>query len=126
MSESIKQLYNDFQDIIQHLDEDELFATLNQAVHASRNTFAVNKKLMQKAIDVSWVEAIENGLIHVDNVIRNPRRTIVDVEEVVPIALSKKITVESVKHLAQHTDYIQSVDKKTGRITKTSIRYRKL
>ncbi len=121
MSESINQLYNDFHDIIQHLDEDELFASLNKAMHASRNTFAVNKKLMQKAIDVSWVETIENGLLHLDNVIRNPRRTIKDVEEVVPIALSKKITVESVKHLAQHTDYIQSVDPRTGKITPSKI-----
>jgi hypothetical protein len=57
---------------------------------------------MEKAIDVSWVEAIENGLPHLDTVLRNPRKTIEDVEEVVPIALSRKITVESVKHLAQH------------------------
>ncbi|WP_026834688.1 DUF2357 domain-containing protein [Eubacterium xylanophilum] len=121
MAESLAQLYTDFHDIIQHLDEDELFANLNSALHRSRNTFAVNRKLMQKAIDVSWVEAIENGLIHVDNVIRNPRRTIEDVEEVVPIALSKKITVESIKHLAQHTDYIQSVDPKTGKITPSKI-----
>ena len=121
MSESINQLYNDFQDVIRHLDEDELFASLNQVAHSSRNSFALNRKLMKKAIDVSWVQAIENGLIHVDNVIRNPRRTIKDVEEVVPIALSKKITVESVKHLAQHTDYIQSVDRKTGKITPSKI-----
>jgi hypothetical protein len=39
----------------------------------------------------------------------------------VPIALSKKITVESVKHLAQHTDFIQSIDPKTGKITPSKI-----
>ena len=37
------------------------------------------------------------------------------------IALSRKITVESVKHLAQHTDLIQSVDLKTGKITPSKI-----
>ena len=76
---------------------------------------------MEKAIDVSWVEAIENGLVHLDNFLRNPRRTIEDVEEIVPIALSRKTTVESVKHLAQHTDLIQSIDKKTGKITPSKI-----
>ena len=76
---------------------------------------------MKKTIDVSWVEAIENGLVHVDNFLRNPRRTIEDVEEIVPIALSRKITVESIKHLAQHTDLIQSYDKKTGKITPSKI-----
>ena len=52
---------------------------------------------------------------------RNPRKTIVNVEEVVPIALSKKITVDSIKHLAQHTDLIQSVDPKTGKITPSKV-----
>ena len=113
--------YEDFQEAVQQLDRDALFSSLSQLLHESKNTFAVNRKLMKKTIDVSWVEAIENGLVHVDNFLRNPRRTIEDVEEIVPIALSKKITVESIKHLAQHTDLIQSYDKKTGKITPSKI-----
>ena len=113
--------YEDFQEAVQQLDRDALFSSLSQLLHESKNTFAVNRKLMKKTIDVSWVEAIENGLVHVDNFLRNPRRTIEDVEEIVPIALSRKITVESIKHLAQHTDLIQSYDKKTGKITPSKI-----
>ena len=113
--------YKDFKGFVKDTGDDELFSQLDSLLHASRNNFAFNRKIMEKAIDVSWVETIENGLFHVDNVIRNPRRTIEDVEEVVPIALSRKITVESVKHLAQHTDLIQSIDKKTGRITPSKI-----
>ena len=103
------------------MDDDELFGSLDNLLHSSKNTFAMNRKLMAKAIDVTWVEAIENGLVHLDNVLRSPSRTIEDVEEVVPIALSRKITVESVKHLAQHTDLIQSIDKKSGKITPSKI-----
>ena len=121
MSDAYRQWYTEFQDAVQQFDDDALFASLSSLLHQSRNTFAINRKLMQKAIDVSWVEAIENGLVHVDNFLRNPRRTIEDVEEIVPIALSRKITVESVKHLAQHTDLIQSVDLKTGKITPSKI-----
>ncbi|MEE5993300.1 MAG: DUF2357 domain-containing protein [Oscillospiraceae bacterium] len=121
MSDAYKQWYTEFQDAVEQFDDDALFASLSSLLHQSQNTFAINRKLMQKAIDVSWVEAIENGLIHVDNCLRNPRRTIEDVEEIVPIALSRKITVESVKHLAQHTDLIQSYDKKTGKITPSKI-----
>ncbi|MBR1862910.1 MAG: signal peptidase I [Ruminococcus sp.] len=113
--------YEDFKESTGAFDDDELFGSLDSLLHSSRNTFAMNRKLMAKAIDVTWVEAIENGLTHVDNVLRNPGRTIEDIEEVVPIALSKKITVESVKHLAQHTDLIQSIDKKTGKITPSKI-----
>ena len=44
-----------------------------------------------------------------------------DVEEIVPIALSRKTTIESVRHLAQHTDLIQSIDEKTGKITPSKL-----
>ena len=113
--------YHDFEDIMELIGSDELYGTLGSLLESSRNNFALNKKIMEKAIDVSWVEAIENGLVHLDNFLRNPRRTIEDVEEIVPIALSRKTTIESVKHLAQHTDLIQSVDRKTGKITPSKI-----
>lgn len=113
--------YGEFKDQMDSFRDDKLFETLESLIRSSRNTFAMNRKIMEKVIDVSWVEAIENGLVHVDNFLRAPRKTIEDVEEVVPIALSKKITVESVKHLAQHTDLIQSIDKKTGKITPSKI-----
>ena len=121
MSGQYGEWYEDFKESMQSFGDDELYGTLESLIQSSRNTFAVNRKLMAKAIDVSWVETIENGLLHVDNVLRDPRRTIEDVEEIVPIALSRKITVESVKHLAQHTDLIQSVDRKTGKITPSKI-----
>ena len=113
--------YEDFKESAGLMDDDELFGSLDSLLHSSKNTFAMNRRLMAKAIDVTWVEAIENGLVHLDNVLRSPSRTIEDVEEVVPIALSRKITVESVKHLAQHTDLIQSIDKKSGKITPSKI-----
>ena len=121
LNSAYRKWYESFQEAVQQMDGDELYETLSGLLHSSKNTFAVNRQLMQKAIDVSWVEAIENGLVHVDNYLRHPMRTIEDVEEIVPIALSRKITVESVKHLAQHTDLIQSIDKKTGKITPSKI-----
>lgn len=110
--------FDKYYDFIAQNDE---FAAIYALLRAGKNSFAFNRKIVEKSIDVSWVEAIENGLPHLDNVIRNPSRTIEDVEEVVPIALSRKITVESVKHLAQHTDLIQEIDPKTGRITPSKI-----
>ncbi len=121
MADDYAKWYDEFKDLAEIFGEDELYAAVVQLVESSRNSFAMNRKIMAKAIDVSWVEAIENGFVHLDNVLRNPRKTIEDVEEIVPIALSRKITVDSVKHLAQHTDLIQSIDKKTGKITPSKI-----
>ena len=116
-----KDWYDNFMKSVEMLETDEQFNAVYSLLLSGKNTFAFNRKIMEKAIDVSWVEAIENGLPHLDNVLRNPRKTIEDVEEIVPIALSRKITVESVKHLAQHTDLIQDIDKKTGKITPSKI-----
>lgn len=80
-----------------------------------------NRKIIEKNIDSSWLTEIEKALPHLDTVIRNPRNTIKEVEEIVPIAMSRKITVESIKHLGQHTDLIQDIDKKTGKITPSKI-----
>ena len=113
--------YGEFREYMSAFSDDKLFESLDSQIRSAKNTFAMNRKIMEKVIDVSWVEAIENGLIHLDTVLRLPRKTIEDVEEIVPIALSKKITVESVKHLAQHTDLIQNIDKKTGKITPSKI-----
>lgn len=115
------QWYDEFKDFVDVFSDDKLFGSLESLIRSSRNTFAMNRKVMEKVIDVSWVEAIENGIVHLDNFLRAPRKTIEDVEEIVPIALSRKITVESVRHLAQHTDFIQSIDKKTGKITPSKI-----
>ena len=110
-----------FKDFLGKFGGDKTYGSMRSMLSHSRSTIALNRKVMEKDIDPSWVEAIETGLVYIDNVMRNPRKTIVNVEEVVPIALSKKITVDSIKHLAQHTDLIQSVDPVTGKITPSKV-----
>ena len=121
MSEYYGEWYDKFKGLMEQFGSDDLYGDFRSLLSHSRSTIALNRKVMEKTIDVNWVEAIETGLVHIDNVIRNPRKTIVNVEEVVPIALSKKITVDSIKHLAQHTDLIQSIDPKTGKITPSKV-----
>ncbi len=121
MDEFYDKWYSNFTKTMDGLEDDELFESMHSLIRSSKNTFAVNRKIMEKSVDVSWVDAIEQGLKHLDTVLRNPRVTIEDVGEVVPIALSRKITVESVKHLAQHTDLIQDYDPVTNTITPSKV-----
>ena len=121
MNEAYSEWFEKFKDCTDQLDSDRLYESFRSSLSHSRSTIALNRRILEKDIDVSWVEAIETGLVSIDNVIRNPSKTITNVEEVVPIALSKKITVDSVKHLAQHTDLIQSVDHETGKITPSKV-----
>ena len=121
VNEAYSEWFEKFKDCTDQLDSDRLYESFRSSLSHSRSTIALNRRILEKDIDVSWVEAIETGLVSIDNVIRNPSKTIINVEEVVPIALSKKITVDSVKHLAQHTDLIQSVDPETGKITPSKV-----
>lgn len=66
-----------------------------------------------REIDLDWVEAIEETLIYIDRAIREQRRFIEQTEEVVPIEKAHRITVESVRHLAQHTNLIARVEDDT-------------
>ena len=121
MNEAYSEWFEKFKDCTDQLDSDRLYESFRSSLSHSRSTIALNRRILEKDIDVSWVESIETGLVSIDNVIRNPSKTIINVEEVVPIALSKNITVDSVKHLAQHTDLIQSVDPETGKITPSKV-----
>lgn len=60
--------------------------------------------------DYKWVDVFENYIPYLDAIVRNPRRFIQTDELLVQIEKAKKINDESIKHLAQHTHLIQSVD----------------
>ncbi|MGI6279217.1 MAG: DUF2357 domain-containing protein [Acutalibacteraceae bacterium] len=66
-----------------------------------------------------WIDTIEKYLPSVNKVVRNPRRHIENHEEILPIELSRNITAESIKHLAQHTNLISNIE--GDRITPSKI-----
>ena len=72
----MQQFREEYQEIMELYKENSQFLSLVNLLRGTEGSFAMNRRLMQKIIDSSWVEAIEKGLIHVDNVLRNPRRTL--------------------------------------------------
>ena len=75
----------------------------------------------KKEIDYSWVDIIYESLYYIDNILRNPKKFIVNEEEIVKIELSKKVTVESIIHLTQHTNLIQEYNQKTNDVKPSKI-----
>lgn len=99
-----------FDKAVKTFEGNNSFAAARALLLSGEKTVSFNRKIIEKNIDSSWLTEIEKALPHLDTVIRNPRNTIKEVEEIVPIAMSRKITVESIKHLGQHTDLIQDID----------------
>lgn len=64
--------------------------------------------------DLEWVNIFEELLPYLEKILRNPKRFIKTEEEIVKIESAKKVGVETVKHLAKHTNFIQDLDEKTG------------
>ena len=70
------------------------------------------KKIINKVtVDYSWVDVVDEAIPALDSIIRNPRRFITNEEDVIIIEKTKKVTQEAIKHLATHTQLIQSIDK---------------
>ncbi len=110
MNSELEALYEKYQITTASLfDEGSPFALLLAQIEAGHNEYAHFSRQMQKSIDLKWVDTIENCIIPLDTIVRNPRRFIGQEEEIVPIERAKKISAESIRHLAQHTDMINSV-----------------
>src|SRR5574344_588980 len=74
-----------------------------------------------KGGSTEWMEIFEDTLPDLDTILRNPNRFIVNEEEVVKIEQARRVTVESIKHLSQHTNLIQDIDKKSGDVKPSKI-----
>lgn len=57
-------------------------------------------------VDEDWVNAIEEGMVHVEKAIAEERQFIRNNGEVVPIEKVKRVSRDSVEHLAKHSDLI--------------------
>lgn len=64
--------------------------------------------------DTEWMDVMEETIPYIYEIFKNPNKFIINEEEVKKIEMTKKVTVESIKHLAKNTNFIQDIDKDTG------------
>ena len=64
-----------------------------------------------KKYDLLWIQHFENAVPALENISKDPKKHIRLERYITPIELARKITNESVVHLASHTQYIKDVDK---------------
>lgn len=73
------------------------------------------------SMSFDWVDQIEVACPYIDNVIRNPKLTLIREENIVKVEKAKKITVASIKDLSRHTNFISKLDKKTKDVQPSKI-----
>ena len=101
------------------LEEDRYFQYLFEMIQAGDNTLEQKNRVLHKVVDERWLTVVEEGIESIFNIVDKPRRFIATSEEVVPVALAKKITADSVRHLSQTTQFIASNE--AGEIQPTRI-----
>ena len=74
----------------------------------SKYTLTTNYQKVEA--DFAWLDIMEDTIMYLDNILRNPNRFIINEEEIVKVEQAKRITVDSIKHLAKHTSFIQEID----------------
>ncbi len=107
--------------IVDVLKNEDFYDQFKKRVDKGSASFKLAKKRLIQDISIDWIDTIESILPNLDTIVRNPRKFIVQEEDIVDVSLARSISTESVKYLAQHTNMISKVDKKTGDVTPSKI-----
>ena len=120
MADTINELYSKYTEGVEYaLEDDRYFQYLFEMIQAGDNTLEQKNRILHKVVDERWLTVVEEGIEAIFNIVDKPRRFITTSEEVVPVALAKKITADSVRHLSQNTQFITANE--TGEIMPTKI-----
>ena len=93
------------------LKQEDFYSDFSDQISQGKNSFQISQRFQKQIFDESWIDTLEDCIVALDTIVRNPRKFIVVEEDIVDISLARSISVESVKHLAQHTNFISSVTK---------------
>ena len=93
-------------DVYENAKDDQI-AKFNSSLNSQYNIYSNYEKA---EADFAWLDLMEDTIYYLDNILRNPNRFIVNEEEIVNVEQAKRITVESIKHLSKHTNYIQEIE----------------
>lgn len=110
VEEELTALYKKTKVHLAKLVEDMTFSNFYRALQSGRRAYSLKNTEIDKTIDTEWVDAIKEAVPHIDAIVNNPRKYMKRETEVVPVEKAKAVDAESVRHLAAHTNLINSVE----------------
>lgn len=103
--------------VLRALGSTEFYEYFMDAISTAENEIQFSNRRMEKLIDESWVEAIEEALPGLQHIISHPRNVIHEEELIMNVGLAKKSDSSVVRHLAQHgSTMIDDFDEQTGEV----------
>ena len=114
-STSIDPIYQKFmKSVVRSIGSTEFYEFFMDTIAYADNQFQFSNRKMEKIVDLKWVDAIEDALEGMQNIISNPRNIIREDELIVNVAHVKKAGSDVVRHLAQHGSLVDQFDEYTG------------
>lgn len=107
------KLFNDYSNISEN-QKNAFFSNIQSDFNYKVNFFKCE-------YDFSWLDVMEDTLKYLQNIVKEPKVFIKNNEEIVQIEKSKKVSVESVVHLTQHSSFVSKFDNRTGEIRPSKI-----
>lgn len=86
---------------------------MDSLAHAQTEIQFSNRRL-EKIVDVTWIDAVENALNAFNKVVSNPRNVIREDELIVNVANAKKAGSDTVRHLAMHASLVEDYEENSG------------
>ena len=104
----------------------EFYQFFMDSISRAQNEFQFSNRKLIKTVDTKWVDAIEEALEGMQNIISSPRNVIKEEELIVNVANAKKAGAETVRHLAQHSALVEKFDETRGEVRPSRLmqRYR--
>lgn len=96
--------------------QDESCRELNRALEAAGGTARVDTVLSDCEVHTDWIEKIRESLPFLENAVHQNRQFILRQGETVPLEKAKRVSRESVEHLAKHSQLITTDPQQPERI----------
>lgn len=114
---TIDPIYQKFtKSVLRALGSTEFYAYFMAAISGANNQIQFSNRRLEKTVDVTWVDAIEESLPGFQNIIAMPRNVIKEEELIVNVANARKTGSDVVRHLSQHADLVENYNSDTGEV----------
>ena len=100
--------------VMRAISSTDFYEFFMDAVSRADNEFQFSNRKLEKAVDTTWIEAVEKALPAIQEIVGNPRNVILEEELIVNAALAKKTNSDVVRHLTSHASFVEDYNERTG------------
>lgn len=85
------------------------------------SNYKYHSNYLGDVLNFEWLDEIEKACPNIDTIVRRAKFALIKEEEIVRMERSKNVTVESIKDLAKHTNYIDVYHPEKGEVLPSKI-----